>query len=88
MPTPAWLPTWLPHRARRARGASALPAARAGRPAGACRSREDLRAGLADTIITAAIAMSGITADVDEARSHLEWRLDAVAGRSATATWG
>jgi hypothetical protein len=29
----------------------------------------------------AAMAMSGITGDVDEARSHLEWCLDTVTGR-------
>lgn len=29
-------------------------------------------------IITAAVAMSGVTGDVEEARSHLERRLDAV----------
>jgi NTP pyrophosphatase (non-canonical NTP hydrolase) len=37
---------------------------------GVCRSRDDLLAELADVIITAAVAMSGITAgDVDEAQS-------------------
>jgi hypothetical protein len=45
---------------------------------GACRSRDDLLE-LADVIITAAVAMSGVTGgDVDEARSHLEQRLAVV----------
>src|ERR1019366_2029152 len=43
---------------------------------GVCRSRDDLLAELADVIITAAVAMSGVTGgDVDEARNHLEHRL-------------
>jgi hypothetical protein len=33
-------------------------------------------------IITAAVAMGGITGDVDEARSHFERRLAAVAERA------
>jgi NTP pyrophosphatase (non-canonical NTP hydrolase) len=37
---------------------------------GVCRSREDLLDELADVIITAAVAMSGITGDTDEARSQ------------------
>src|ERR1017187_6955486 len=38
---------------------------------GVCRSRDDLLAELADVIITAAVAMTGVTGgDVDEARSH------------------
>jgi NTP pyrophosphatase (non-canonical NTP hydrolase) len=49
---------------------------------GVCRSRDDLLAELADVIITAAVAMSGITADVAEARSHLEQRLAAVTARA------
>jgi NTP pyrophosphatase (non-canonical NTP hydrolase) len=49
---------------------------------GICRSREDLLAELADVIITAAVAMSGITGDVDEARRHLERRLTAVTERA------
>jgi NTP pyrophosphatase (non-canonical NTP hydrolase) len=49
---------------------------------GTCRTRDDLLAELADVIITAAIAMSGITGDVDEARSHLERRLDTVTERA------
>ena len=49
---------------------------------GVCRSRDDLLAELADVIITAAVAMSGVTGDVDEARNHLERRLVAVTARA------
>ncbi len=49
---------------------------------GTCRSRDDLLAELADVIITAAIAMSGIAGDVDQARRHLEQRLAAVTERA------
>jgi NTP pyrophosphatase (non-canonical NTP hydrolase) len=49
---------------------------------GTCRSRDDLLAELADVIITAAIAMSGIAGDVDEAASHLERRLAVVTERA------
>jgi NTP pyrophosphatase (non-canonical NTP hydrolase) len=49
---------------------------------GVCRSREDLLDELADVIITAAVAMSGITGDADEARSHLERRLATVTERA------
>ena len=49
---------------------------------GICRTRDDLLAELADVIITAAVAMCGVTGDVDEARSHLERRLAAVTGRA------
>jgi NTP pyrophosphatase (non-canonical NTP hydrolase) len=49
---------------------------------GVCRSREDLLDELADVIITAAVTMSGITGDADEARSHLERRLTAVTERA------
>ncbi len=49
---------------------------------GTCRSRDDLLAELADVIITAAIAMSGIAGDVNEARSHLERRLAVVTERA------
>jgi len=49
---------------------------------GTCRTRDDLLAELADVIITAAVAMSGIAGDVDEARSHLERRLVIVSGRA------
>ncbi len=49
---------------------------------GVCRTRDDLLAELADVIITAAVAMSGITGDVAEARSHLERRLASVTERA------
>lgn len=49
---------------------------------GTCRSRDDLLAELSDVIITAAVAMSGITQNVDEARSHLEQRLAMVTERA------
>jgi hypothetical protein len=50
---------------------------------GVCRSRDDLLAELADVVITAAVAMSGVTGgDVDEARSHLEQRLAVVTERA------
>jgi NTP pyrophosphatase (non-canonical NTP hydrolase) len=49
---------------------------------GICRTQDDLLAELADVIITAAVAMSGIAGDVDEARSHLERRLAIVSGRA------
>ena len=48
---------------------------------GVCRTRDDLLAELAD-VITAAVAMSCVTGDVDEARSHLERRLAAVTERA------
>ena len=50
---------------------------------GVCRSRDDLLEELADVIITAAVAMTGVTGgDVDEARSHLEQRLAVVTERA------
>ena len=49
---------------------------------GTCRSRDDLLAELSDVIITAAVAMSGITGDVNEARDHLERRLAVVTERA------
>ena len=50
---------------------------------GVCRSRDDLLAELADVIITAAVAMTGVTGgDVDEARNHLEQRLAVVTERT------
>ncbi|MGH3208144.1 MAG: MazG-like family protein [Trebonia sp.] len=49
---------------------------------GVCKTRDDLLAELADVIITAAVAMSGFTGDVDEARGHLERRLVAVTERA------
>jgi NTP pyrophosphatase (non-canonical NTP hydrolase) len=53
---------------------------------GVCRSRDDLLGELADVIITAAVAMSGITGNIDEARSHLEHRLAAVTARAGALT--
>ena len=50
---------------------------------GVCRSRDDLLAELADVIITAAVAMTGVTGgDPEEARSHLEQRLTVVTERA------
>jgi len=49
---------------------------------GTCRSRDDLLAELSDVIITAAVAMSGIAGDVDQARGHLERRLAVVIERA------
>jgi NTP pyrophosphatase (non-canonical NTP hydrolase) len=49
---------------------------------GVCRSREDLLDELADVIITAAVAMSGVTGDADKARGHMERRLAAVTERA------
>jgi hypothetical protein len=53
---------------------------------GICRNRDDLLAELADVIITAAVAMIGITGDVDEAQSHLERRLATVTARAPSTT--
>lgn len=50
---------------------------------GVCHTREDLLAELADVIITAAVAMSGITGgNIEEAGGHLEQRLAIVAARA------
>jgi len=49
---------------------------------GVCRTRDDLLDELADVIITAAVAMSGVTGDADQARSHLERRLAVVTERA------
>lgn len=49
---------------------------------GICRSPDDLLAELSDVIITAAVAMSGIAGDVDQARAHLERRLAVVTERA------
>ena len=46
------------------------------------RSRDDLLAELADVIIAAAIAMTSVAGNVDNARSHLERRLAAVCERA------
>jgi hypothetical protein len=51
--------------------------------AGRGRGRDDLLAELADVIITAAVAMVGVTGgDAGEARSHLEERLAVVTERA------
>jgi NTP pyrophosphatase (non-canonical NTP hydrolase) len=49
---------------------------------GVCRTRDDLLDELADVIITAAVAMSGITGNADGARGHLERRLAVVTERA------
>ncbi len=49
---------------------------------GVCRTRDDLLDELSDVIITAAIAMNGITGDTGQARSHFEQRLTAVTARA------
>lgn len=50
---------------------------------GICRSRQDLLDELADVIITAAVAMSGVAdGSADEAAAHLERRLEVVTARA------
>ena len=49
---------------------------------GVCRTREDLLDELSDVIITAAVAMTGITGDAAHAHAHLDQRLAAVAARA------
>ena len=50
---------------------------------GICRSREDLLDELADVIITAAVAMSGVAdGSAGEAAAHLERRLEVVTARA------
>ena len=49
---------------------------------GAYRTTDDLLDELSDVIITAAVAMSGVTATADEARDHFERRLSAVTARA------
>jgi NTP pyrophosphatase (non-canonical NTP hydrolase) len=50
---------------------------------GVCRSREDLLDEIADVIITAAVAMSGVAhGGADEAAAHLERRLEVVTARA------
>lgn len=50
---------------------------------GVCRSRDDLLAELADVIITAAVAMCGVTGgNTDEARNQLARRLATVTARA------
>jgi NTP pyrophosphatase (non-canonical NTP hydrolase) len=49
---------------------------------GVCRSQDDLLAELSDVIVTAAVAMTGITGDIHEARAHFERRLALVTERA------
>jgi hypothetical protein len=49
---------------------------------GTCRTQDDLLAELADVIITAAVAMCGVTEDVDGACRFLEARVAAVIERA------
>jgi NTP pyrophosphatase (non-canonical NTP hydrolase) len=49
---------------------------------GVCRTTDDLLDELSDVIITAAVAMSGITAGPGQARDHFERRLAAVTARA------
>jgi hypothetical protein len=52
---------------------------------GVCATRDDLLDELADVIITAAVAMAGITGDSDSARAHFRRRLDVVLARAGLA---
>ncbi len=49
---------------------------------GICRTEDDLLDELSDVIITAAIAMSGLTGDAERAHRHLEGRITAVTTRA------
>jgi NTP pyrophosphatase (non-canonical NTP hydrolase) len=49
---------------------------------GICRTPDDLLDELSDVIITAAVAMHGITGDAEQARRHLDRRLAAVMTRA------
>jgi NTP pyrophosphatase (non-canonical NTP hydrolase) len=49
---------------------------------GICRTRDDLLDELSDVIITAAVAMRGITGDTGQARRHLDRRLAAILTRA------
>jgi NTP pyrophosphatase (non-canonical NTP hydrolase) len=49
---------------------------------GVCRTRDDLLDELADVIITAAVAMSGVADGTAEAAAHLDRRLEAVTRRA------
>jgi hypothetical protein len=49
---------------------------------GTCHTHDDLLAELSDVIVTAAVAISGITGDVDEARGHLQRHLASVTERA------
>jgi NTP pyrophosphatase (non-canonical NTP hydrolase) len=52
---------------------------------GICKTPDDLLDELADVIITAAVAMSGVAGDADQARSHFERRISAVTARAGLA---
>ena len=49
---------------------------------GICATRDDLLDELADVIITAAVAMAGITGDADSARAYFRRRLAVVLARA------
>jgi NTP pyrophosphatase (non-canonical NTP hydrolase) len=49
---------------------------------GVCRTEDDLLNELADVIITAAVAMSGVTKDTSRARSHFDRRIAEVLARA------
>jgi NTP pyrophosphatase (non-canonical NTP hydrolase) len=49
---------------------------------GVCRTRDDLLDELCDVMITAAVAMIGVTGDAELARGHLEQRLASVTARA------
>jgi NTP pyrophosphatase (non-canonical NTP hydrolase) len=50
---------------------------------GVCKSQDDLLDELADVIITAAVAMNGVTGDAERARRHFEQRLATVTARAS-----
>jgi NTP pyrophosphatase (non-canonical NTP hydrolase) len=49
---------------------------------GTCRTPDDLLDELADVIITAAVAMSGVAGDAEQARCHFERRITVVTTRA------
>ncbi len=49
---------------------------------GICRTEDDLLDELADVIVTAAVAMSGVTGDAERARRHFERRITMVTERA------
>lgn len=53
---------------------------------GTCKTPDDLLDELADVIITAAVAMSGVAGDTDQARRHFERRITAVTTRAGLQT--
>jgi hypothetical protein len=52
---------------------------------GRCATRDDLLDELADVIITASVAMAGVTGDADSARAHFQRRLAVVLARAGLA---